>query len=76
MVNNDSLDVLLTNVQYVPNLTTNLLSVGQLISNGNTVDFDVEGCKIYNKIGILVAVGKLFINWSFKPRVAISGTGD
>lgn len=40
-------------------LTTNLLSVSQLINNGNTVKFDDNSCKIYNKQNNLVGIAHL-----------------
>ena len=36
----------LENVQYVPSLVHNLLSVGQLISEGYSIIFDKETCRI------------------------------
>lgn len=43
------------NVLCVPNLTTNLLSVSELIKNGNNVIFESNRCLIYNAKGDLVA---------------------
>lgn len=51
--------ILLKGVQYVPGLTTNLLSVFQLINNGNRVFFGENGCKIYNPENVLVATASL-----------------
>lgn len=51
--------ILLKGVQYVPGLTTNLLSVCQLINNGNRVCFGENGCKIYNPENVLVATASL-----------------
>lgn len=59
VINEETFNVLLNNVQYVPDLTTNLLSVGQLISNGNKVIFDKKGCKIYNTNNVLVGTANL-----------------
>lgn len=46
-------------VLYVPNLATNLLSISQLISKGNTVTFDEKHCYIYNQRRELVATADL-----------------
>jgi len=40
---------LISDVLYVPNLTQNLLSVGQLIQKGFSIYFDDEKCKIIDK---------------------------
>ncbi|KAH9726202.1 hypothetical protein KPL70_008169 [Citrus sinensis] len=40
---------LISDVLYVPNLTQNLLSVGQLIQKGFLIYFDDEKCKIIDK---------------------------
>lgn len=53
------------NAQYVPNLTTNLLSVSELLKNGNTVNFDNNGCRIFNQKGVLVGMATL-INGVYK----------
>lgn len=50
------------NVLYVPELATNLLSVSQIINNGCHVQFDKEGCRIFNKMNKLVAEAKLINN--------------
>lgn len=44
--------VRLLNMQYVPNLTHNLLSVGQLLANGYSVMFDANSCMIRSKESI------------------------
>lgn len=43
----------------VPQLTTNLLSVSQLIKKGNRVVFETKGCRIYNRQEELIAVADL-----------------
>lgn len=48
-------EVTVNNVLCVPSLTTNLLSVSQLIKNGNSVFFEPGRCLIRNKLGDLVA---------------------
>lgn len=50
------------NVLYVPELATNLLSVSQIIKNGCHVQFDKEGCRIFNKMNKQVAEAKLTNN--------------
>lgn len=42
-------------VLYVPNITTNLLSVGKMVSKGNTVTFSSNGCRITSADGELLA---------------------
>lgn len=46
-------------VLCVPNLTTNLLSVSELIAKGNRVSFNQEGCSIYSRNNDLVATATL-----------------
>lgn len=48
-------DVPVKSVLCVPGLTTNLLSVSQLIKNNNQVTFSKNGCTVYNKDGQMVA---------------------
>lgn len=48
-------NVLVKNVQYIPNLCANLLSVSQMVKNGNSLVFDESECKIYNSKKDLVA---------------------
>lgn len=57
---------------FVPELTTNLLSVSQLIKNGNSVNFDSKGCKIYNRDKILIAKADLVDN-VYKLNICSSG---
>lgn len=52
-------EVTVRNVLCVPNLATNLLSVSELIKNGNSVVFQTGRCLIRNKSGDLVAEAKL-----------------
>lgn len=47
VVDNKTFDVLVKDVLYVPDIATNLISVSQLIKNGNRVIFDNDGCKIF-----------------------------
>lgn len=52
-------EITLKDVQYVPDLCVNLLSVSQMVKKGHTVVFDINGCKIYNKEKQVIAVGVL-----------------
>lgn len=52
-------DITVKDVLYVPSLTTNLLSVSQLIKNNNSVSFLDNQCLIYNEKKKLVAVANL-----------------
>lgn len=58
----DTVDV--TDVLYIPDLSTNLLSVSQLIRKGLRVNFDADGCRIIDRSGNLMAtatnVNKLY----------------
>lgn len=46
-------------VQVVPELTTNLLSVSKIVKNGNTVTFSNKGCIVRNEKGETIATGSL-----------------
>lgn len=59
MAGNSEFDVNIEGVFCVPSLTTNLLSVSQLINKGNTVKFTDVGCSIYNTQNVLVATATL-----------------
>lgn len=52
-------DITIKDVLCVPSLTTNLLSVSQLIKNHNSVSFSDTQCLIYNAKKELVAVANL-----------------
>lgn len=52
-------EVIVKNVLCVPSLTTNLLSVSELIKNGNSVNFEPNKCLIRNNSGELVAEADL-----------------
>lgn len=47
------------NVQYVPELCVNLLSVSQMVKRGNTVVFSSGGCTVYNENKKVIATGSL-----------------
>lgn len=49
-------------ILYVPQLSTNLLSVSQLVKNGCQVIFNKTGCEIYSKLKQLVARARLTNN--------------
>lgn len=50
------------NILYIPELSTNLLSVSQLVKNGCHVIFNENGCDILNRNKELVATAKLTNN--------------
>lgn len=62
VVEEKKFDVLVKDVLYVPQVATNLLSVSQLIKNGNKVIFGSDGCKIFNKDALLIGVARLVDN--------------
>jgi hypothetical protein len=41
-------------VLYVPNISSNLLSISKLVKKGNTIHFDQSGCRIINQDGIIL----------------------
>lgn len=53
----------------VPELSTNLLSVSQLIRQGNKVHFTSKGCEIFNKDDTLVATA-LLVNGVYKMNIS------
>lgn len=55
-------EVTVKNVLCVPTLATNLLSVSELIRNGNSVVFEPGRCLIKNRLGNLVAEAELVNN--------------
>lgn len=59
VVNGVEYDITVSEVLCIPNLTTNLLSVSQLIRNGNSVAFKEDTCCIYNQQKELVGVAEL-----------------
>lgn len=62
-------DVTVQEVFHVPDLATNLLSVSQLIKNGNRVVFAETNCKVYNSDNELIATADLVQN-VYKLNVA------
>lgn len=62
-------DITVEGVLCVPKLTTNLLSVSQLISKGNKVSFNSYGCQVFNQAGVLVATASL-LNGVYKLNMS------
>lgn len=54
--------ILFTNVLYVPELATNLISVSQIIKNGGQVKFDTSGCVIINSKNQIIATASIVNN--------------
>lgn len=52
-------EVVMNNVLCIPTLTANLLSVSQMIANGNRVSFNRDGCYIYNSKNVCVGEASL-----------------
>lgn len=71
IVEQNTYDITVKNVLCVPNLTTNLLSVSQLIKNGNIVKFETNRCIIYNKQNEIIGTADLR-NGVYKLNVFIS----
>lgn len=59
VVNDEKYDVTVRDVLYIPDLTTNLLSVSQLIRNGNSVIFRENVCCVYNQQKELIGQAEL-----------------
>lgn len=67
----DNQVIVLGDVQYIPKICVNLLSVSQMVRNGCSVLFDVNGCKIFSKEKRLLAEGKL-TNGMFTIKVHLT----
>jgi hypothetical protein len=63
-------EIVVENVLCVPDLTANLLSVSQLLRQGNSVQFSSTGAEIYNRKNILVATASL-INGVYKLNAPV-----
>ena len=63
-------DITVKDVLCVPSLTTNLLSVSELIKNGNSVVFKASHCYIRNMKGELVATAES-INGVYKLKLKV-----
>lgn len=61
-VEGETKNIVVHDVMCVPQLTTNLLSVSQLVRRGNTVIFDESGCRIFNQHNEVIAIGELYNN--------------
>lgn len=61
LVNEREKSVTIKNVQYVPDIVANLLSVGQIVQNDNVVIFRKSGCEVYDPSNKVIATGS-FIN--------------
>lgn len=59
VVDSSEFDITVKDVLCVPNLSTNLLSVSQLIQNGNKVCFEKDVCYIRNRQNILIGKANL-----------------
>lgn len=59
VIDDSEFDIPVKNVLCIPNLTTNLLSVSQLIQNGNSVSFEEDVCYIRNRQNALVGKAEL-----------------
>lgn len=55
----DNMNITMKNVLYVPELCTNLVSVSQMIRNGNKVVFEDKRCVISNESGDIIATATL-----------------
>lgn len=64
-------DIMVKNVLCVPSLTTNLLSVSELIKNGNKVVFEANKCYIRNKKNDLVATA-MSTNGVYKLNIKVA----
>ncbi|KAG5886331.1 hypothetical protein JTB14_034794 [Gonioctena quinquepunctata] len=58
-VSDQSFNVNVENVFYVPDLKVNLLSVSQIVQKGNKVNFNSEGAQIINAQGKIIATATL-----------------
>ncbi|GBP32006.1 Retrovirus-related Pol polyprotein from transposon TNT 1-94 [Eumeta japonica] len=66
--NGSTNSIQVTNVLYVPELSTNLLSVSNIINNKGNIKFDSKGCYLYNKDNVEVAMATL-VNNMYKLNV-------
>ncbi|KAH1006026.1 hypothetical protein HUJ04_006908 [Dendroctonus ponderosae] len=57
--NGKSHDIMVQDILCVPQLTTNFISISQLISKGHKVYFTKTGCSVYNKADQEIAAAKL-----------------
>lgn len=64
-------NITVMNVLCVPSLTTNLLSVSELIKNGNSVNFETNHCYIRNMKNEIVATAEL-TNGVYKLKLNVA----
>lgn len=55
-------EIQLKNVQYIPDISTNLISVSQVVKKGFEVIFNANGCTIHDMHKNIVATGSLIDN--------------
>ncbi|XP_059047133.1 uncharacterized protein LOC131847412 [Achroia grisella] len=60
VMTNESLNITIGGVMYVPKLESNLLSVSRLVKSDKVVVFSENGCNIYNKNECIVK-GKIWL---------------
>lgn len=58
LVNNNIDDIEAEDVLYVPEITSNLLSVSKIVEKGHIVTFNKKGCQITDEEGNIVAAAK------------------
>ncbi|XP_062557616.1 uncharacterized protein LOC134222481 [Armigeres subalbatus] len=71
MCRGDQNGVTVSEVQLIPGLTANLLSVSRIVQKGYSVKFDNDGFEVHNLKGELVATGS-HSNNQFKLNQAVS----
>lgn len=54
----DDNEITVNDILYVPKMSVNLLSVYGMVKHGNTIIFNSDGCKIYNKQNVMIAMCK------------------
>lgn len=62
IVNGQKHYVEVRNALYVPGVTTNLLSIGQIIKKGNKVNFNDKNCTVINCSGVVIAIAQFTDN--------------
>lgn len=73
MCNPDVIEV--KNVELIPELAVNLLSVGKIVDQGHVVTFTKTGCKVVNPDGRVIATGNRsdgLFKLDQKPRTALA----
>lgn len=67
-VENQKSAITLKEVQYIPGICANLISVSQIVNKGNEVLFNKNGCKIFDSNKNIIATGSM-VNNMFKLDV-------